>query len=337
MRSAPSSGVGLSQEKRALCAERSVLGLQALRRALACSAAGQLRGPSAGRRALLACLGQAQASSQGGQGSLPPSPRGTACAEREQAAGVPARVEEPAAQRQPAETRSLGGNSASSLHGSGQQQHGAPANSRLECARGVPAPQGQPQRGRAPGPSQPGSESQAASALADLRLDSAPRKRLPTSRSLCYGEGPAVLDERCTGRDARSSPADERCGGRVSSPADERCDGRASSPAGEGSGRDGSGAGRARADARCSASKAGPGIAPEDPCSGREPNQRAWRLEDAQALVVYGLGSLEGGPAPRYQLALALLLAARMPALRPPIQVRPIKLSRGMQTPCQSP
>jgi len=37
---------------------------------------------------------------------------------------------------------------------------------------------------------------------------------------------------------------------------------------------------------------------------------------------VFGLGSLEGGPAPRYQLALALLLAQRLPALARPAEVR---------------
>ena len=280
---------------------------------------------------------------------------------------MPAWGEDPAAQ--PClMTRSLRGTSASFLQGSDQQQRpreGAPAVSHLEVAReapanqrqpqfgsasalswresaseapAAPAAQGQPQRGRAPGPSQPDSESQAAGALADLRLESAPRRRLPTSRSLCYGEGPAMLDERCIGSDARSaaadkrcngrasSPADERCGGRASSPADEGCDGRPSSPAAEGSGHVGSAAVRARAGARCSASSAGSTTAPENrSCSGAEPTQEpiqgAWRLEDAQSLVVYGLGSLVGGPAPRYQLALALQLAARMPALQPPIQV----------------
>ena len=309
------------------------------------------------RRALLACLDEAQASSQGGQGSLPPSPPDSACTEREQAAGLPACVEDAAAKPQPAATCSSGGSSASSLQGSDQQQlprGGAPAVSGLECARAAPArragqghaqcgsapvpsqaesataapaARGQPQRGRAPGASQTDSTSKAAGALADLRLESAPRRRLPSSRSLCYGEGPAVLDERCTGRDARSAAADERCDDRASSPADECCDGRVSSPSVKGSGHNGSSAGRARAGARCAATSAGPAPAPGGSCrSGAEPTQEPtqgpWRLEDAQALVVYGLGSLEGGPAPRYQLALALLLAARMPALRPPIQVR---------------
>ncbi|KAK9836996.1 hypothetical protein WJX81_005405 [Elliptochloris bilobata] len=50
------------------------------------------------------------------------------------------------------------------------------------------------------------------------------------------------------------------------------------------------------------------------------PGAAAWRWEAAEALVVFGLGSLEGGPVPRYQLALALLLAARLPALRRPIE-----------------
>lgn len=269
------------------------------------------------------------------------------------------------------------------MQDSNQQQHGAPAMSHLECAReaparradrglsqcgsatvpcqpesateaqAAPAAQGQAQqRGRAPGPSPPDFASQGAGALADLRLDSAPRKRLPTSRSLCYSEGPAVLDDKCIGSDPRfagadkrcngraSSPADERCDDNVSSPADEhgngsrasspaveRCDGRAFSPAGNGLGCNGSAAGRAEADARCGAISAGPATAPGDGCSTgaeptQEPTQGAWRLEDAQALVVYGLGSLEGGPAPRYQLALALLLAARMPALQPPVEVR---------------
>ena len=299
-----------------------------------------------GRRALLACLDEAQARSHDGLGSLPPSPPSTACAEREQAAEVPACGEDPAAQPPPAATHSLRANNASSSQGTGQ----APAVSRAECAReaparradqgqpqcgsapgpsqpesasealAAPAAQGQPQRGRPPGPTQPDCENQAAGSLADLRLDSAPRRRLPTSRSLCYGEGPAVLDERCSGRDGvrglgsaaadercdgrASSPADERCGGRASGPAVQRCDGRVSSPTGKGVGCDGSSAGRASG---------------KEPT--QEPTQGAWRLEDAQALVVYGLGSLESGPAPRYQLALALLLAARMPALQPPIQV----------------
>ena len=47
-----------------------------------------------------------------------------------------------------------------------------------------------------------------------------------------------------------------------------------------------------------------------------------WRWDAVEALVVFGLGSLEGGPAPRYQLALALLLAQRLPALARPAEVR---------------
>lgn len=47
-----------------------------------------------------------------------------------------------------------------------------------------------------------------------------------------------------------------------------------------------------------------------------------WRWDTVKAMVVYGLGSLESGPVPRYQLALALLLAERLPALRGPVEVR---------------
>ena len=296
-----------------------------------------------GCRALLACLDEAQASCQAGQGSLAPSPPGTACAEGERTAGVPGCEEDHSARRQPA-AASPGRNGARSVHGSDQQQlpgDEAPGPSQPQVSadeapvartdqghrqrggapdRSQPGPasealaaleaQGQPQCGRTPSPSQPGFHSQAATAHADLRLDSASRRRLPTARSLCYSEGPAVLDERCIGSDADSAAADE-------------CrDGRNASPAANVVGCTCSGAGPARADEHSSASGAGPASAPESGCSGgRAPTPMAWRLDEAEALVVYGLGSLEGGPVPRYQLALALLLAARMPALRPPIEV----------------
>lgn len=309
-----------------------------------------------GRRALLACLDEAQASSQDGQGSLPPSLPGTACAGRERTAGVPACAENHAVQRQPAAAPSRE-NSVNAAYDSKAQQlpcDKAPAVSHPECASearamradqrqeqcsGAPAPsqsqaasealaapaaQGQPQCGHAPGPSQPESNSPAASALADLHLDSAPRKRLPTSRSLCYSEGSAILDERCMAGDACRAAADERSNGSSVGPAvpDERGNGENPSPADEDPGCSCSGDSPAGAGAHSGARGAGPHAALETGCcSGSGPNLVAWRLEEAEALVVYGLGSLEGGPVPRHQLALALLLAARMPALRQPIEV----------------
>ncbi len=55
----------------------------------------------------------------------------------------------------------------------------------------------------------------------------------------------------------------------------------------------------------------------------RAPNgaHRLWRWDEVEEMVVYGLGSLEAGHVPRYQLALALLLADRLPKLQGPIQV----------------
>lgn len=45
-----------------------------------------------------------------------------------------------------------------------------------------------------------------------------------------------------------------------------------------------------------------------------------WRWEAVEEMVIYGLGSLEASPVPRYQLAFALLLAERLPKLKGPLQ-----------------
>jgi hypothetical protein len=52
-----------------------------------------------------------------------------------------------------------------------------------------------------------------------------------------------------------------------------------------------------------------------------EGSNRLWRWSEVEEMVIYGLGSLEAGHVPRYQLAFALLLADRLPSLQGPLQV----------------
>jgi hypothetical protein len=104
--------------------------------------------------------------------------------------------------------------------------------------------------------------------------------------------------------------------GAAGAPAD--ASGGAARPAAGQPARPGAGAEPA---ARPGAAGAQPGAASLQAAS-RSPPRARWRWDAVEALVVFGLGSLEGGPAPRYQLALALLLAQRLPALARPAEVR---------------
>ena len=85
--------------------------------------------------------------------------------------------------------------------------------------------------------------------------------------------------------------------------------------------------------------EAPPPARPAPPSSAAEEADQGrlggWRWDTVKAMVVYGLGSLESGPVPRYQLALALLLAERLPALRGPVEVRHAR-GEGLSETCDA-